>query len=123
MMISNMRVMSLGLLQAILLVSYQVCIKLTTRSFSEFSLSKRILVEAVLNNAYFWTAMILLLINVILWLYILNNYEFSRVYPLISLSYILAIPVSIFIFNESVPINRWVGVLIIFIGVCVVTRK
>lgn len=117
------KILILGITQAILLVSYQVFLKLTTRSFDEFSLSAEVLVNGVLKNQYFWLAIVLLLLNIILWLYILKNYEFSRAYPLISLSYVFGLLASIYIFHESVPPHRWVGIFLIVAGVCVVTRK
>lgn len=117
------KILFLGVTQAILLVSYQVCLKLTTRSFDEFSFSRQVLVESVLKNHFFWLAIVLLIINIILWLYILKSYEFSRAYPLISLSYVFGILASIFIFNETVPFHRWIGVLFIIAGVCIVTRE
>ena len=55
-------------------------------------------------------------------MYILKNYEFSKAYPLVSISSILGILAAIVIFNETIPVLRWVGVTLIIIGVIFVAR-
>ena len=63
------------------------------------------------------------LIAVIVWLGLLSKINFGMLYPLISLSYVFGLFAAKFVFHESVPITRWIGVGIIFIGVFLVTRN
>ena len=58
-----------------------------------------------------------------LWLYILSKADLSYVYPLQSLAFIFAIFVSIFIFRENVTLNRWIGTIVICLGVAIVSTK
>ena len=59
----------------------------------------------------------------LLWLYILNKAEISYVYPIQSLVFVFVLIASIFIFHESVGINRFVGVGLIIVGVIISSLK
>ncbi len=59
----------------------------------------------------------------ILWMYIIKNYPFSQAYPLISMSYVFGLIAAVFIFNESVPVTRWIGVALIIVGVVFIARQ
>ena len=63
------------------------------------------------------------IIAVIIWLGLMNRLNFGLLYPLISLSYVFGLLASKFVFNEPIPLTRWIGVGIIFIGVFLVTRN
>ena len=53
----------------------------------------------------------------VLWLYILSKVEISFAYPIQALAFPLVLIISAVLFHETIPINRWIGVLIIFLGV------
>jgi undecaprenyl phosphate-alpha-L-ara4N flippase subunit ArnE len=56
------------------------------------------------------------------WFYILKHNDLSLAYPLLSISYIFGTLAAIFIFHETVPTTRWIGVLFIMIGVAFLTK-
>ena len=58
----------------------------------------------------------------IVWAYILKHHDLSLAYPLISISYIFGTLAAVFIFHETVPSTRWIGVLFIMIGVAFLTK-
>ena len=58
-----------------------------------------------------------------IWVYLLKKVEFSILYPMISISYIFGMLAAILIFKESVTLIRWIGVLVIMLGVFLVTRN
>ncbi|WP_373155649.1 EamA family transporter [Clostridium sp. AUH-JLR23] len=58
-----------------------------------------------------------------LWLYILSKVDISFAYPIQALAFPVVMIVSAFIFHEQIPMLRWVGVIIIFIGVLLVVQK
>lgn len=58
-----------------------------------------------------------------LWLYILSRVPINFAYPIQALAFPLVLIVSIFLFKESIPIHRWVGVAIICFGVFITTRN
>lgn len=75
--------------------------------------------DSIINlifNPYILCGVLLYGVATLIWLYILSNSDLSLVYPLQSLCYVLALFVSIFILNESVPTNRWIGVGFIILG-------
>ena len=59
----------------------------------------------------------------ILWFYILKHNDLSLAYPLISISYIFGTLAAVFIFHETVPLTRWLGVLLIMVGVAFLTKS
>lgn len=52
----------------------------------------------------------------ILWIYILKKFPLSAAYPMISVSYVFGMLAAIFIFHETVPPVRWIGVFLILSG-------
>ena len=56
-------------------------------------------------------------VSTITWLAALSRAQLSFVYPLISISYILVMLVGVLFFHEQVPWTRWMGVLLICLGV------
>ena len=44
-------------------------------------------------------------------------------YPLISISYIFGVLAARFVFHETIPLTRWIGVLVIIVGVFLVVQK
>ena len=59
----------------------------------------------------------------IVWFYILKHNDLSLAYPLISISYIFGTLAAVFIFHETVPATRWIGILFIMIGIAFLTRQ
>jgi undecaprenyl phosphate-alpha-L-ara4N flippase subunit ArnE len=57
----------------------------------------------------------------LVWFYILKRYELSLAYPLISMSYVFGTLAAIFIFHETIPLMRWLGVFFIILGVIFLT--
>ena len=59
----------------------------------------------------------------VVWFYLLSRFDFSYVYPFMSLTFILALLASRFVLRETVPANRWIGVAVIVLGVILSGRK
>ena len=58
----------------------------------------------------------------LIWMYVLKKYEFSLAYPLLSISYIIGLLAAYFIFHETIPLTRWIGVIIVMIGVFFIAK-
>ena len=58
----------------------------------------------------------------IVWLAILSRLPLSVAYPLQSLAYVLGMFVAYYLFHETIPFHRWVGICVIIIGVFIVSR-
>ena len=80
----------------------------------------------VTSKTYWWvlTAMTLLFgASFTLWAYVLKKMEFSQAYPLSSLSFIFGMFLAFFLFQESIPFTRWIGVVLIVVGCVLISMK
>ena len=59
----------------------------------------------------------------LIWLYLLSRFDLSYIYPFVSLSFVLAVIVSVYVLGEDVSWNRWAGVVVIGFGVYLVSIK
>lgn len=75
--------------------------------------------KPLLTNFSFVVSGVLLGISIITWLQVLNSIDVSIAYPMLSLNYIVVLILAKFLFKETIPSQRWVGVICIFAGVTV----
>ena len=61
-------------------------------------------------------------ISAALWLIVLTRAELSWAYPMLSLGYILVVILSRFLFHEAVTATRFLGTLVVAIGVWLISR-
>jgi multidrug transporter EmrE-like cation transporter len=59
----------------------------------------------------------------IFWLVVLSRLELSLVYPMVSVAYILVTIASWLFFKENVTLARWLGILVIIMGVFLISRS
>ena len=62
-------------------------------------------------------------VSFLLWAYVLKKMEFSQAYPLSSLSFIFGMFLAFFLFQESIPLTRWIGVVLIVVGCVLISMK
>jgi drug/metabolite transporter (DMT)-like permease len=55
-------------------------------------------------------------VQTIIWLVIGKKYQLSYVYPFMSINYVLALVVGLFLFHEQTTISRTAGAFIIMLG-------
>ena len=60
-------------------------------------------------------------VQTLIWLFLGKYYQLSYVYPMLSINYVLSLWVGILVFNESFVFQRFVGGIIILIGVTLTT--
>jgi len=108
--------------QTFFLVLSQVFLKFGLNKINNFSLSFQTF-KLIITNYYFWFTIFSMGIATGIWLYVLRKNEFSVAYPLVSFSYIFGLFAAIFIFKESVPFIRWIGVLVIMVGIFLITKS
>jgi drug/metabolite transporter (DMT)-like permease len=111
----------LSVTQSIFLAGGQVFLKYTMKKMDAFSFTWHYFV-ALFTNLCFLATGICMAIATVLWFYILRHFELSKAYPMISISYVFGMLAAIYIFHESVPFSRWIGVLFIIIGVCLISK-
>ncbi len=117
-----LRFIVIALFQCLFLASGQVFLKLAMNRMGSFEWTWNYFKDLLLNwplaacGAGFGIA-------TVLWLYMLKNFDFSLAYPVTSLSYIFGMLAAAFIFHESIPATRWIGVLFIVIGVFFMVKQ
>jgi len=60
--------------------------------------------------------------QMLLWFWVLANFDLSRAYPLISMSYIFALILSMVILKENPGATRIIGTVLIIAGVALVAK-
>lgn len=77
-------------------------------------------VKKVASEPLLWVGLALFGISAVFWLVVLSHVPLSVAYPVVGLSYILIVGFSRFVLHESVPMMRWLGVLIVALGIGVI---
>ncbi len=61
-------------------------------------------------------------LSAVTWSYLLTKLAISFVQPILALTYVVTPLLAIFILGEHVPAMRWVGIVVIILGVFIVAR-
>ncbi|MEG1555260.1 MAG: hypothetical protein RR356_00860 [Bacteroidales bacterium] len=112
---------SLVCIQSVLLVAAQTFLKISVACFGQFNWSWHYF-KTVFTTWQFAASGVCALTAMVVWMIVLKRFEFSLAYPLLSISYIIGLFAAQFIFHEAIPITRWIGVVIIMIGVFFVVK-
>lgn len=67
-----------------------------------------------------WIGLTLFGISAVFWLIVLSRVPLSVAYPFVGISYILIVAFSRFFLDEHVPAVRWLGVVIVALGIAIV---
>ncbi|MDL2227591.1 EamA family transporter [Odoribacter sp. OttesenSCG-928-L07] len=110
------KLICLSTIQSLFLVSAQIFLKFAMARMGAFSWTKAFFKDLLVNWPLLFSG-ISIATATILWMHILKHYPFSIAYPLISISYIFGMLAAVFIFHETVPLTRWIGVFFIILGV------
>lgn len=57
------------------------------------------------------------------WMAALSRLPISFAYPFISFSFVLVALMAVVLFKEEVPVQRWLGITLIFLGIFFVSRS
>jgi undecaprenyl phosphate-alpha-L-ara4N flippase subunit ArnE len=116
-----MKVILLTILQCFLLASGQVCFKFAVEKIAKFQFSLAYFVDIMMNR-WLLASGICLISATVLWGYILKYFEFSVAYPITAFAYVFGVLAAIFIFHETVPVTRWLGIGCIILGVILIAK-
>ncbi|MDR1406504.1 MAG: EamA family transporter [Tannerella sp.] len=111
----------LSVTQCLFLCGGQVFLKLAMEKTGTFRLVWAFF-RNLLTNWHFAASGLCMAVASCLWIYMIKRYELSVVYPMISISYVFGMLASIYIFHETVPGTRWLGVFLIMTGVILIAR-
>lgn len=110
-----------SIVQCLFLASGQVFLKFGLEKVEKFTWTWKFFRD-FFTNWWLLASGLSMVAASIIWFYILKHHDLSLAYPLISISYIFGTLAAVYIFHETVPLTRWVGVLFIMIGVAFLTR-
>lgn len=76
----------------------------------------------VLTNIGILSGLFAAVIAALSWMYTMNKFDLSSVYPFLSINFILVPFLSIYLFDESINVYKIAGILVIFIGNIIFSR-
>jgi len=109
------RLLGLVALQTLFLSGGQVLLKLALQQLGKFEWSWAYF-KSVLTDWWLLACGISFGFATVLWLYILKKFPFSQAYPLTSLSFVFGMIAAWLVFGESIPISRWIGLVLVVLG-------
>ncbi|MCH4895689.1 hypothetical protein E0494_03115 [Marinilabiliaceae bacterium JC040] len=115
------RLIIFSIIQCLFFTFGQVFLKLFIQKAPKFDFSWRYF-KMILMNINLLLSGICMLVGVSIWLYVLKNFEFSKAYPMTSLSFVFGAIAGIYIFNETVGMTQWAGILLIVIGTFLILK-
>lgn len=110
-----MRLFLLVALQTLFLSGGQVLLKIAMVKMPPFSWTWAFF-RTALTNWWFAAMGASFAVATVLWLYILRHFPFSQAYPLTAMGYVFGVLAAVWIFGESVPPLRWLGILLLLLG-------
>lgn len=115
------QLLGLSLLQSIMLSFGQLTLKMALGHMPPFEWSLRFWTQ-MLTNWWFLLCGIMFGGASFLWMYILKHWPLSMAYPMVSMSYVIAMVMAMVFLHESIAWNRRMGVGLIMLG-CVLVAK
>ena len=117
-----LKLLLLSTVQALLLASSQVFLKLAFGRMPAFEFRWSYFGQ-LLSNWQFALSGLTIAGASVLWFYIVRHFPLSVAYPLISISYVFGMVAAVVVFGESVPASRWIGVGLIAAGVFFMVKQ
>ena len=74
-------------------------------------------------NPYVFMGFVFYFLSSLFWMIVLSKVQLSVAYPMLSLGYVFVLIASWFLFKEPVTVIRWLGVLVIMLGVTLISRS
>ena len=103
-------------------VAGQLLLKMGMASVSPFTWTWHN-VGGLFSNLYLQSGLWLLIGANVFWLWLLNRFAFSLVYPLTSLGFVFSVISGMIVFHEHVAPIHWIGVVLIMAGCfCIAAR-
>ncbi len=108
----------------LLAVAGQLLMKKGMMLFGTFPASQLLFkIIPMFLNPYVFFGLACFGMSAVFWLVVLSRLELSLVYPMVSVAYILVALASWVLFKENVTLARWLGILVIIMGVFLISRS
>jgi undecaprenyl phosphate-alpha-L-ara4N flippase subunit ArnE len=109
------------ILEAIFEGGYQICFKKGTSDYTDVSGIKYYL--KLLSNKWIIIGLISALIEMIVWIFIVEKLPLSIAFPLTGMQSLTIICTAIFILKEKISKVEWIGIIFIIAGICIIARS
>ncbi|MDR0413385.1 MAG: EamA family transporter [Dysgonamonadaceae bacterium] len=116
------KIVLLSIIQCLFLSGGQVFLKLAMNRIDRFRWTGAFLREQ-LANGWLLASGVSMIAATFLWMYILKHFDLSIAYPLTSIGYLFGMLAGVFIFHETVPVTRWIGLLLVVGGICLIVKQ
>lgn len=120
-----MRAILLAAVCSFLMVTGQVLWKLAIDKNGGLINSDYTIIQNFLNlllSPYMLAGLLIYVFATVLWMYLLGEYEYSFIYPMFSMTFIMALFFAAYVFDEIITLYKIIGVLFIVLGVFFVTK-
>lgn len=115
------KILSYAVCQSAMLAAAQVFLKFALARMKPFGMTADFW-GSLLLNWQFAACGLLFGLSSVLWMYMVKTFPLSVAYPMISLSYVFGMLAAIVFFNEEVSPAKWMGILLIVLGCCLIAK-
>jgi drug/metabolite transporter (DMT)-like permease len=77
----------------------------------------------IFGSPYMLLGLLIYALATLFWMYLLGKYEYSYIYPMFSLTYVFSFVFAIFLFDENINLQKWLGVIVIIIGIFIISKS
>ena len=113
---SNTKAMGVLFLSVFLNATGQVMFKAARTAFPDASLIE------IFYHYQTWVGFIFYGLSAVCWLWVLSRAQLSFAYPVLALSFPIVVALSALLFGETITALRWMGVVIIVLGVSLLAK-
>lgn len=86
---------------------------------AEVSVASQTIARAI-KEPRLWFGLFLFGVSALFWMVVLSRIPLSVAYPFVGVSYILIVAFSRLLLHEHVPRVRWIGVVVVAVGIAIV---
>jgi multidrug transporter EmrE-like cation transporter len=109
-------------LNIICVVAYELLLKLGASSTADLSKNWSWTGITSLRSPFIWSAIVIIILDLVIWLYVLRYIPLSIAFPL-SRAVDVLVPISCWlILAEAISPRRWCGIALVILGLVVVAR-
>ena len=122
---NKLKAVGLALLCAFMITTGQVLWKIAIDRNGGLLNSKLSIIDNIsrlLFSPYMISGIVVYGIATIFWMYLLGKYEYSYIYPMLAISYIISFIYAFYIFNEMITISKVVAVALIILGIIILNK-
>jgi len=105
-------------------ITGQIVLKLGVAQMGEIKsfLSLNFLIKVFINPLIIFS-LFLYASSFILWVAVLSKAQLSAVYPLLAIPYIVVPLAGLLIFHEPISATRWIGIVIVCLGLLIIMKS